>query len=283
MINRAKMINATEKAAITKLFQDIYDNSYLFESKVQPFFANEANILVDDYEPDNFTNAIDWVYKDFTDTISSPITKQIMVASSLTPKKYVAKVQHKFKEVANTFKTVHMIKHYQMKLVTYSFGNLYLVSLIVTNITQPIGVRLGLLLINSSKVYKKLSDILLRKLASCYYVLNLDHAVDSFMDNIIQLDDTYTKDQLRAKISDMYYEAVIKAMDLVTDTYSPDISNVVSEKRMAIHLGLFYAIEDVQRMINVQSIDRIANLMRKPDNQDFEGMKHVVRYLADKL
>lgn len=39
MINRAKMINATEKEAITKLFQDIYDNSYLFESKVQPFFC----------------------------------------------------------------------------------------------------------------------------------------------------------------------------------------------------------------------------------------------------
>lgn len=269
--------------------------SYLFSSDLHVYWA-EVDRSNREPVPHNlpFVQTI-WdangFYPDFYKSV--PSDTQIATIEMLAPNYLVQNIQQNLEQVANLFKQLTFWKYHQIELKIFNLGKVSLIGLILTNVKWPVIVCLGSTLIDKNiNVY--CTPVAYNKLCDCICYLNLDHAVDLYLDNVIDISNKQDKNKLRKALSQMFnYVLVWLSNDMVEDN-AFKASQILNEYALStpgadpIILTLDNTLAIIKEAKGLTAVynklDEVINsVAHKVPESDYTFEQQVVNYLANQL
>lgn len=269
--------------------------SYLFSSDLHVYWA-EVDRSNREPVPHNlpFVQAI-WdangFYPDFYKSV--PSDTQIATIEMLAPNYLVQNIQQNLEQVANLFKQLTFWKYHQIELKIFNLGKVSLIGLILTNVEWPVIICLGSTLI-AKNINVYCTPITYNKLCDCVCYLNLDHAIDLYLDKVIDISHKQDKNKLRKTLSQMFnHTLVFLSNDMVEDN-AFKASQILNEYSLStpgadpIILTLDNTLAIIKEAKGLTAVynklDEVINsVAHKVPESDYTFEQQVVNYLANQL
>lgn len=230
-------------------------------------------------------------YPDFYKSV--PSDTQIATIEMLAPNYLVQNIQQNLEQVANLFKQLTFWKYHQIELKIFNLGKVSLIGLILTNVKWPVIVCLGSTLI-AKNINVYCTPITYNKLCDCVCYLNLDHAIDLYLDNVIDISHKQDKNKLRKTLSQMFnHTLVFLSNDMVEDN-AFKASQILNEYALStpgadpIILTLDNTLAIIKEAKGLTAVynklDEVINsVAHKVPESDYTFEQQVVNYLANQL
>lgn len=269
--------------------------SYLFSSDLHVYWA-EVDRSNREPVPHNlpFVQTI-WdangFYPDFYKSV--PSDTQIATIEMLAPNYLVQNIQQNLEQVANLFKQLTFWKYHQIELKIFNLGKVSLIGLILTNVEWPVIICLGSTLI-AKNINVYCTPITYNKLCDCVCYLNLDHAIDLYLDKVIDISHKQDKNKLRKTLSQMFnHTLVFLSNDMVEDN-AFKASQILNEYSLStpgadpIILTLDNTLAIIKEAKGLTAVynklDEVINsVAHKVPESDYTFEQQVVNYLANQL
>lgn len=269
--------------------------SYLFSSDLHAYWAE-----VDRSNREPVPHALPFIqtiwdvngfYPDFYKPV--PSDKQIATIEMLAPNYLVQNIQQNLEQVANLFKQLPFWKHHQIELKIFNLGKVSLIGLILTNVEWPVIICLGSSLI-AQNINVYCTPVTYNKLCDCICYLNLDHAVDLYLDKVIDISNKQDKNKLRKALSQIFNRTLVWLSNDMVEDNAFKASQILNEYSLStpgadpIILTLDNTLSIIREAdglaVVYNKLDEVINsVAHKVSESDYTFEQQVVNYLANQL